>query len=124
MEEINFSPVFRKARLDLNLTQTEMATLLEIIPSHISFLERNERQPSLETIGKLAAAMDVLVTVVIMDAEIPAERFPLVSDLRERTYRLQIQAMLMAMLLRLKERDEALAKDAASVTDEDLPEAI
>lgn len=49
----------RRLREERNLTQTELADLLGVAPSFISLLERGERQPSVETLARLAGIFGV-----------------------------------------------------------------
>src|SRR5207245_2415361 len=49
----------RVARAIAGLQQKELADLAELDPSHISLIEKGKRKPSVDTIEKLAAALQI-----------------------------------------------------------------
>lgn len=54
-----FGPVLRRFRQDKNLSQEELAALLEVSSSFISRLESDLKKPSLEMIFRLSEALSV-----------------------------------------------------------------
>ncbi len=56
-----FGKRLRYLRRDRDITQEQLAELIDRSVSFISLLEKGESSPSLETIAKLAKALDVEV---------------------------------------------------------------
>ncbi|WP_304736960.1 helix-turn-helix domain-containing protein [uncultured Desulfovibrio sp.] len=54
-----FGPILRQFRQAKELSQEELAALLDISPSYISRLESDSKKPSLEMIFRLAGALKV-----------------------------------------------------------------
>ncbi|MFG6374792.1 MAG: helix-turn-helix transcriptional regulator [Desulfovibrio sp.] len=54
-----FGPILRQFRQAKELSQEELAALLDISPSYISRLESDLKKPSLEMIFRLAGALKV-----------------------------------------------------------------
>jgi len=54
-----FGKRIRELRKERELSQIELAAKVGIDRSYIGFLERGERNPSLEMIAKIAEALDV-----------------------------------------------------------------
>jgi transcriptional regulator with XRE-family HTH domain len=54
-----FGPVLRRFRQGKNLSQEELAGLLEVSPSFISRMESDLKKPSLEMIFRLSEALSV-----------------------------------------------------------------
>lgn len=54
-----FGPVLRRLRLGKNLSQEELAALVDVSPSHISRMESDLKIPSLEMVFRLAQSLDV-----------------------------------------------------------------
>ena len=52
-----FGPVLRRLRHEKNLSQEELAALVDVSSSHISRMESDEKIPSLEMIFRLAKAL-------------------------------------------------------------------
>ena len=53
-----FGKRLKKIRIDANLTQEQLAEKIQVSPDFISLIERGERSPSLETIAKIASALN------------------------------------------------------------------
>jgi transcriptional regulator with XRE-family HTH domain len=49
----------RELRLQKNLTQAELASMIGVDSAHISYLETGNRKPSYETLIKLASVLNV-----------------------------------------------------------------
>ena len=58
-EVIQFGKKLRKIRLKKNLSQGDIARILDVHRSYISGLERGRRNPSLLTVQKVAKALGV-----------------------------------------------------------------
>jgi transcriptional regulator with XRE-family HTH domain len=56
---MNFGDLLRKARLDRGLSQHALAATAELHHTHISLLERGQREPTLDTLVRLARALDI-----------------------------------------------------------------
>jgi transcriptional regulator with XRE-family HTH domain len=54
-----FGASIREARKRLNISQEELGFRTELDRTYISGIERGERNPSLENIGKIAKALNV-----------------------------------------------------------------
>lgn len=67
--QVEFGRVLQKARLDKNLSQSELAELSNIDRTFISLLERGKRQPSLTTIFQLSSALKVKPSDMILVLE-------------------------------------------------------
>lgn len=54
-----FGPVLRRFREEKDLSQEELAALVDVSPSHISRMESDLKIPSLEMIFRLANALTI-----------------------------------------------------------------
>lgn len=54
-----FGPVLRRFRQNKNLSQEELAALLDISSSYISRMESDLKKPSLDMIFRLAGALNI-----------------------------------------------------------------
>lgn len=54
-----FGPVLRRFRQEKGLSQEELASLLDVSPSHISRLESDMKKPSLEMIFRVSRALKI-----------------------------------------------------------------
>ncbi len=63
-----FGANVRKHRLALGLTQGQLAELVELEPLTIRLLERARRRPSFDTIVRLAAALEVEIAALFVEA--------------------------------------------------------
>lgn len=58
-----------KLRKKKGLTQEVLSGLSDIGRTHLSAIERGERKPTLETIWRIAAAMDMLPSELVKEIE-------------------------------------------------------
>lgn len=54
-----FGPVLRRFREEKDLSQEELAALVDVSPSHISRMESDLKSPNLEMIFRLAEALKI-----------------------------------------------------------------
>lgn len=54
-----FGPVLRRFREEKDLSQEELAALVDVSPSHISRMESDLKIPSLEMVLRLANALNI-----------------------------------------------------------------
>jgi transcriptional regulator with XRE-family HTH domain len=66
---VAFGKVLRQLRLDAGLTQEQLGFEADLRRTYISSLELGEKQPSLTTILKLAAALGCSASSLIGDVE-------------------------------------------------------
>jgi len=64
-----FGNVLREHRVKAGLTQEDLATDSELDRTYISLLELGKRQPSLETLFALAAALGTTASALVRDTE-------------------------------------------------------
>ncbi len=64
-----FGVVVRKHRKAKGLTQEELAELADIAPKMVSFIERFERNPSLNVADSIAKGLDIPFWRLIKDVE-------------------------------------------------------
>jgi transcriptional regulator with XRE-family HTH domain len=64
-----FGPIMRRFRHLKDLTQDEVAARLEIAPSYVSRLESEIKKPSLEMLFRLADALEVPASAIILEME-------------------------------------------------------
>jgi transcriptional regulator with XRE-family HTH domain len=57
MKNRTLGPVLKKQRETLGLTQRELACKLNVKPSHVAYLEKDRRRPSLMLLSRLAEVM-------------------------------------------------------------------
>jgi len=57
----NLSRNLRQVRLDRRLSQEDLAELVGLDRTYISDLERGLRNPSLKTLARVAAALDITI---------------------------------------------------------------
>lgn len=67
---MNFGNRLRKLRNEKNLTQAELAKILAIGESTISFYESNKRQPDYDTLTRFADFFDVSVDYLLCRSSI------------------------------------------------------
>jgi DNA-binding XRE family transcriptional regulator len=65
--------LFRKERLRKNLSMTTLSTLAGLSQQSISYLERELRVPNLDTMLRIAAALEIDLWKIIRDANKNAE---------------------------------------------------
>ncbi len=64
-----FARALRTIRLEKELTQEQVAYGAKLHPTYIAFLEGKKRQPSIDTIFKIAKGLDVKPSVFIKRVE-------------------------------------------------------
>ena len=74
MSEMRLDPkivgeVIAKYRLKKGLTQEVLSGLSDIGRTHLSAIERGERKPTLETLYRISLALDVKMSVLVMEIE-------------------------------------------------------
>jgi transcriptional regulator with XRE-family HTH domain len=57
MKNKTLGPVLKRQREALGLTQRELASKLNVKPSHVAYLEKDRRRPSLMLLSRLAEVM-------------------------------------------------------------------
>jgi len=65
-----FGRAIRRRRRGLDISQERLAELAELHRTYISDIERGEVNPSLETIDKLAKALDISIAQLFADYNI------------------------------------------------------
>ncbi|MBS6349691.1 MAG: helix-turn-helix transcriptional regulator [Oscillospiraceae bacterium] len=61
--------VIAKYRMKKGLTQEVLSGLSDIGRTHLSAIERGERKPTLETLYRISLALDVKMSVLVMEIE-------------------------------------------------------
>ena len=74
MSEMRLDPkivgeVIAKYRMKKGLTQEVLSVLSDIGRTHLSAIERGERKPTLETLYRISLALDVKMSVLVMEIE-------------------------------------------------------
>lgn len=69
MLEVKFGKILRKIRLSKGYSQQKLAFLSNLDRTYISLLERGLRKPTIETIFKLASALDIKPSFIIKELE-------------------------------------------------------
>ena len=67
---MDLSPVgsrIKTARENKNLTQEELAAMVDLSPTHISVIERGVKSPKLETFVRIANALGVSADSLLVD---------------------------------------------------------
>ena len=59
MDNLEFATLIRHRRLEMRLSQPELARRANISPSYVAWLEKGKRVPSLATSRQLAQALDL-----------------------------------------------------------------
>lgn len=65
----SFGDNLKALRVEKNISQAELAEMVNMHSTHISRYERDLTQPTLEVIKKIAVALDVSIDVLIYGAE-------------------------------------------------------
>jgi len=71
-----YGVVLRKHRLAKKLSQEALAEKADLHPTHVSLIERFERNPSLNVADALATALDIRLSEMIAEAESVQRRRP------------------------------------------------
>ena len=74
MSEMRLDPkivgeVIAKYRMKKGLTQEVLSGLSDFGRTHLSPIERGERKPTLETLYRISLALDVKMSVLVMEIE-------------------------------------------------------
>ena len=74
MSEMRLDPkivgeVIAKYRMKKGLTQEVLSGLSDIGRTHLSAIERGERKPTLETLYRISLALDIKMSVLVMEIE-------------------------------------------------------
>ena len=64
-----FGMVLRKHRLALKLSQESLSEMANLHPTHVSLIERFQRNPSLNVSSSLAKALGLTLSEMIAEAE-------------------------------------------------------
>ena len=64
-----FGVVLRKHRLALKFSQEALSEKADLHPTHVSLIERFQRNPSLNVAGALAKALGLTLSEMIVEAE-------------------------------------------------------
>lgn len=67
MQMHHIGPRIKAAREKKGLTQEQLAELVDLSPMHMSVLERGAKPPKLETLIKIANALDVTADILLQD---------------------------------------------------------
>lgn len=70
---MDYGKVFRVVRAAHHLQQAELSRLLNVRPSFISLIEGGKRNPSQETIKKLASSLDIPLSLIHLLASEPRD---------------------------------------------------
>lgn len=84
---MNIGPVIRNFRRRKDLTLEALANAINISVSHLSLIERNKREPSLDCLTQIAKALKVPASVIIFMA----------TDIEEGNEDSEIQRHLKSM---------------------------
>lgn len=71
---IAFGRVLRRLRIDAEMTQEELGLEADIQRNYVSSLELGEKQPSLTTVFKLAAALNIKPAKLIALVDVEMEQ--------------------------------------------------
>jgi transcriptional regulator with XRE-family HTH domain len=63
----------RKARKDSHVTQEQLGEICELSTAHVGHIERGTRIPSLDTLFRIAQALNVSMDYLIFDSIAPEE---------------------------------------------------
>jgi len=67
---LNLGKVVKKYRKQQDISQRELAERTDLSEVYIGYLEQNRRvNPTLETLGRVAVALNTTVTVIMQEAE-------------------------------------------------------
>jgi len=69
MDEVVFGRTLKKLRVAKGLSQEELAFRAKLHRTYVSQLERGEKSPSLKTIDRLARALDLKPSALLLKVE-------------------------------------------------------
>ena len=81
MKKKTLGQVLKAQRETLGLTQRELALKLDVKPSHVAYLEKDRRRPSLGLVGRIANVLGLEKEPLFLLAH--PEAGPLLNDRRE-----------------------------------------
>lgn len=81
---MNLGRAIRLCRTQRGLSQTELANNAGISVSYLSLLERGKRDPTLTTVGEIANALDIPVSILVFLAANEDDVSGLSPELREK----------------------------------------
>ena len=61
---VDIGKQIRRMRLNLDITQTDLASRCKVTPSHISQIEHNERTPSIDMLYNIADSLGCSVKLI------------------------------------------------------------
>ena len=97
----------RKRRKHLQVTQQELAEALGVTPQHISAIEQDKREPSLDSLARLAEELGVTLDYVVTGKEgVITDPIPAIKA--DRKLNLKAKKALIALI---QELYQAGAKD-------------
>jgi transcriptional regulator with XRE-family HTH domain len=70
---MDYGKALRIARAIAGVQQKKLAELAEVDPSHISLIEKGKRKPSVDTIEKLASALQIPQNLLMLLAAEPED---------------------------------------------------
>lgn len=69
----------RRLRVERNISQDDLALIANVERAYVGYLERGQRNPTVATLGRLAEALDVHISLLFVQ---PSEADPKPSPLR------------------------------------------
>jgi transcriptional regulator with XRE-family HTH domain len=81
---MNLGKAIRLCRIQRNLNQSELAESADISVSYLSLLERGKRDPNFSTVERIAAALNVPVSILVFLAADEEELSGISPELREK----------------------------------------
>lgn len=97
MEKGILGNAIRTARIKMNLTQEEVAELIDISPIHYKHLESEHRMPSIEVLFKLCDVLNLSLDSLLF---VSTKERPLLQDINNYAHKCtdkQLQIILAAM---------------------------
>jgi len=81
MSDMQLNPVLvgaviARMRTKKQITQEVLSGLSDIGRTHLSAIERGERKPTLETLYRISRALDIRMSVIVMEIEKEVEKDP------------------------------------------------
>jgi len=92
MDQIAIGARIKAAQDRVNLTQEQLAEIIDISPTHMSVIERGVKTPKLDTFVRIANALGVSTDALLQDVVVP------VND--------SIMAELSARIGRMPQKDQ------------------
>lgn len=77
---MNSCTKLRKIRKDIGLTQTEFAQMLGITQNHLSYIEKGERNVTIEIAKTIASVFDISLDWLLMDKGEAPTRIHLIQN--------------------------------------------